>query len=103
MPVTVIATLRPRDGQQGAVVEAVAGVADRIHAESGCLKFTLHRSGRSRLILVESWQDQESLEAHSQSRAYTDLTARLEELLSQPPDINLASPVPVGREQQGWL
>jgi quinol monooxygenase YgiN len=103
MPVTVIATLHPRDGKQDAVVEAVAGIAARIHAESGCLKFTLHRSGRSRLMLVESWRDQQSLEAHSQSGAFTELTARLEELLSEPPDIKLASPVPVGREEQGSL
>jgi len=103
MPVTVIATLHPRDGQQDAVVEAVAEVADHFHAEAGCLKYTLHRSGRSRLILVESWRDQQSLEAHSRSDAYADLSTQLKELLSQPPEVRLASPVPVGREAQGSL
>lgn len=84
-------------------MEAVSGLADQIHAEQGCLKYALHRSGRSRVVIVESWQDKESLDAHASGEPLAELHARLDDLLSKPTEVNLAHPVPAGQPTQGAL
>jgi quinol monooxygenase YgiN len=101
--ITVIATLHPQEGRQEDVVEAVSGLADQIHAEQGCLKYALHRSGRSCVVIVESWQDKESLDAHANGEPLAELHARLEALVSRPTEVNVAHPVPAGHPTQGAL
>lgn len=103
MPVTVIATMHAQDGHQDDVVQALLKGTEHFHAEEGCLKYALHTSGSSRVIVVESWRDQESLTAHASSPQFSALSARLKELLISDPQITLARPVPAGDSTQGAI
>lgn len=103
MSVTVIATMHARDGLQEDVVRALAEVTAHFHAEEGCLKYTLHTSGKSRVIIVESWRDKESLTAHANGPQFVALNARLKELLIGDTEITFANPVPAGDSTQGTI
>lgn len=103
MPVTVIATMHTRDGLQEEVVRALSDVTEHFHAEEGCLKYTLHTSGRNRVIIVESWRDKESLEAHANGPQFAALNARLKELIIGDAEITFAKPVPARDSTQGTL
>ena len=103
MPVTVIATMQTRDGLQDDVVRALAEATEHFHAEEGCLKYTLHTSGSSRVIVIESWSDKESLTAHASSPRFTEVNARLKEMLVGDPQITFAKPVSAGELIQGTI
>lgn len=103
MPVTVIATLHAHDGKQNEVLQAISEAAAEIHSEPGCLKYAPHRSGRGRVVIVESWQDKEALDAHAKGPRFAALSERFGALLSQPPEILLATPEPVGDATRGAL
>ena len=103
MPVTVIATMHTKDGLQDDVVRALTEVTEHFHAEEGCLKYTLHTSGKSRVIIVESWRDKESLAAHANGPKFAALNTRLKEMLISETEVTFAKPVPAGDSTQGTL
>lgn len=103
MALTVIATLHAQQGKQEALLEAVSEAATEIHRAPGCLKYAPHVSGRSRVVVVESWADRDALNTHAQSPAFTVLSERFEELLSRPPEIVFATPAPAGNPPRGTL
>jgi quinol monooxygenase YgiN len=103
MPVTVIATLHAQDGKQDDVLQAVSQAAADVHAEAGCLKYAPQVSGRNRVVIVESWESREALDAHAKSPGFTALGKQLEGLLSQPLDVQFAAPAPAGDPTKGAL
>ena len=103
MPVTVIATMHTRDGLQDDVVRTLTEATEHFYAEEGCLKYTLHTSGISRVIVIESWSDKESLTAHASSTRFTEMNARLEEMLVGDPEITFAKPVSAGGSIKGTI
>lgn len=103
MPVTVIATMHTRDGLQEDVVHTLAEAAEHFHAEEGCLKYTLHTSGKSRVIVIESWSDKESLTAHAIGPRFAEMKARLKEMLVGDPQIVFAKPVSAGDSIKGTI
>jgi quinol monooxygenase YgiN len=103
MPVTVIATLHAQDGKQADVLQAVSAVAPEVHSEPGCLRYAPHTSGRNRVVLIESWESREALDAHAKSPGFTALGKQLEGLLSAPLDVTLAAPTPAGDPAKGAL
>lgn len=103
MSVTVIATMHAQDGLQEDVVRALTEVTGHFHAEEGCLKYTLHTSGKDRVIIIESWRDKESLAAHANGPHFAALNARLKEMLVGDSQIAFAKPVAAGDPIQGTI
>jgi len=103
MPVNVVATMKVKEGQQDAVLAAIAEAAPHFHDDPGCRLYAPQRSGRSRVVLIESYSDQDALKAHAESSAFKELQEKLADLVEGPSDITLCTPVPAGDETKGAL
>lgn len=103
MPLTVIAVFRALQGCQDELLEAVRRTAPDVHAEPGCRLFAPHRSGRNKVVIVESWEDREALDTHAAARPFTRLQEAIAKLLDGPPEITLATPEPIGAPDRGEL
>lgn len=84
-------------------MRVLAEATEHFHAEEGCLKYTLHTSGKSRVIVIESWSDKESLTAHASSPRFAEMNVRLKEMLAGDAQITFAKPVSAGDSVQGTI
>lgn len=103
MPLTVIAVFRAQEGRQDELLEAVRQAAPDVHAEPGCRRYAPHRSGRNKVVIVESWEDCDALDAHAAAQPFAELQAAIAELLDGRPEITLATPEPSGDTERGAL
>lgn len=78
----VIATLPGKPDKREEITAALTKAAVATRAEEGCLSYAFHvdLENVDRYVSVETWTDQDSLDAH-----FT--TPHLVELLSQAPDL----------------
>jgi len=82
MPVTVIATLRCLPGQRHALLPLLDTLRQATLLEAGCLQYApnLDPAEPDCVVMVEAWQDQAALDAHSASpqlQHFRDLAAPL--------------------------
>ncbi|WP_028660430.1 putative quinol monooxygenase [Nocardioides insulae] len=103
MTVNVVAVITAKEGQQDAVLAAMKEAAPHYHADPGCLLFALHRSGRSKIVVVESYADKEALQRHAESDVFKALGAKTKDLVEGPSEITLCTPEPCGDEKKGAL
>lgn len=98
MPLTVVATLVAREGQEAATLEALSGAVGPTHDEGGNLLYALHRDANDPrvFVIVERWTSQVALESHFQQPHMTRLLARVDELLSEPPKIRTCEAIDAG-------
>ncbi|MFJ9412291.1 putative quinol monooxygenase [Streptomyces sp. NPDC101393] len=101
MPV-VVATLRTKPGRRDEVLGAFRRHAPAVHAEPGCLLYAAH-AGEDRVIVVENWADQATLDAHSAGPALAALGAEIAEALAAPVDVAVVEAVPAGEPGKGAL
>jgi quinol monooxygenase YgiN len=103
--IVVVGTLRARPGREAQAREALEGLVEPTHAEEGCILYALHQSpdDPTRLAFVERWASREHLDAHLQSPHVAGLIERVDELLSEAPDIVVYDAVPLGDREKGAL
>lgn len=87
--VTGSVTVRP-----DAIDEAVAVSLEHVHrsrTEPGCLLHSVHRDVEdpSRLVFLEHWQDRDALDTHFALPASGDFVARLGELATGAPSLDI--------------
>jgi quinol monooxygenase YgiN len=102
-PVVVTAVFRPLPGRRNDARAAVEGVLPDVHAEEGCLLYALHDAADGSLVLLEKWESQELLDAHSAGEPVKRLGAALDGLLDAPPAVLTMTPLPAGDPDKGRL
>lgn len=103
MPLTVIAVLRAHEDRQDDLLAAVKEAATDFHTDAGCRLYAPHRSGRDRVVLVESYDDRTALDAHAASDRFAALRETMTELLAGPPEVLFCTPEPSGYPAKGGL
>ncbi len=67
----VSAVVRAKDGKESELERALAGVVDEVRAESGCIRYNLHRSEYGNVFFFyEIWESPAHLAAHAKSAAH---------------------------------
>jgi quinol monooxygenase YgiN len=90
-----VATMRPREGEQPAVLDLLLAAAPEMHAEDGCELYAVHE-GKDRIVIIEKWSSSDALRAHGGGDQFKALSARLEPLLASPMDVQIVRPRPAG-------
>ena len=106
MPITVLATIRPKPGRADAVRAVFEQIVGDVHAEEGCLLYALHvagEPGEEVLYMVEKWTSRETLQAHSEGEVLRRAAQQLGDDLAEPPLVVVADPVPAGDPAKGAL
>jgi quinol monooxygenase YgiN len=89
--VSVFAYIHAKPGKEEATKQALLALVAPTRAEEGCLNYDLHQSpaDRTKFIFYENWTSRELLEKHLNSAHIAAFRARVPELLTQPPDIQI--------------
>jgi quinol monooxygenase YgiN len=101
--VVVTAVFRPLPGRHGDARAAIEGALPGVHAENGCLLYALHDAADGTLVLLEKWESQELLDAHSVGEPVKRLGAALDGLLEAPAAVVTMTPLPAGDPVKGRL
>ena len=103
--IVVVGSLKARAGQEDATREALGALVAPTHAEAGCILYALNQgvADPTRFAFVERWASQEELDAHLASDHIAVVLGRIDELLSEPPDIVVFNALPLGEESKGSL
>ncbi len=101
MSIVVVATIVPKPEDRVEVIAALESVIARVHAEDAGCELSSLNEAPDRLVFIEKWADQASLEAHGQSAAMAQLNAALGGKLAAPPEIVRLTPHPAGSATQG--
>ncbi|NMI01778.1 putative quinol monooxygenase [Pseudonocardia acidicola] len=99
--VVVVATITPAQGREADVEKALREAIPQVHAEPGCLLYSLHRSPSGAFVFVEKWSSAEALKVHSGAAALAALSPKLEGALAGPMDVQVLTPLPEGDAQRG--
>lgn len=81
-PLTVIARIRAKAGQESRAREALLGLVAPTRRETGCLDYVLHQSlmDPAAFVFYENWASEELLDAHAKSphiQAFRQLAAEI--------------------------
>ena len=70
MSIEVLATLEVPAEQREQVLDVFRREATEVRAEPGCEQYALYTSGDQRIILIERWLDNDSINAHAAGAPY---------------------------------
>jgi quinol monooxygenase YgiN len=103
--VVVVGAVKARPGQEGETRDALGALVAPTHAEAGCILFALHQGvdDPTRFVFIERWSSREELDAHLASPHVAAFGRRIDELLTEPPEITAYTPVPGGEAEKGTL
>ncbi|MBG6057717.1 quinol monooxygenase YgiN [Cryobacterium sp. MP_M5] len=102
MSVVVIATLTPKPGRNQEILDALAVVAPKAHAEPGCELYAAHTDG-DRVFMVERWSTAEDLAAHAAGPAIAELNALTGDAVAGPAEVHVLTNVPFGDPAKGTI
>lgn len=103
MSIVVTAVFTPKAGAFERLVAALAPAIAEVHQEVGCLLYAIHEAPNGQVIMIESWESAELLDAHDEGDAVKRLNAALVGLLEGPVEVTRLVPLPAGNELQGAL
>jgi len=103
--IVVVGSLKARPGKEADTAEALGALVAPTHAEDGCILYALHQgvADPTRFAFIERWDSQEHLDAHFGTEHMATALARVDELLSEPPDIVVYNALPGGEPAKGSL
>lgn len=89
--VTVVATLKAKEGKEQKVEQELLNMVNETRKETGCLNYDLHKSVDCprTFIFYENWVSKQCLELHFQTPHLVRLRELQSELLDCAPDIKL--------------
>jgi quinol monooxygenase YgiN len=96
----LIVTFTPKPGKLEELTSAFASVVPRVHEEPGCELYAVNRCG-DRLVLIEKWADESSLEVHRNAPALAEFRKRTADLMGTPMDVLFLDAVPMGSSAKG--
>lgn len=91
VPLTVVATIRAKAGKEAALRAVLEGLLPKTRVEAGCLNYDLHVSADDpgTFLFHENWESKDHLDRHLDSDHLRAFKARFDELLREPPSIEL--------------
>ena len=103
--VTVVAKIRAKLGREGELERALRAIVAPTHAESGCLRYTLHRAleDHSLFITIERWSSKEASDKHFGTPHIQSLLRKSGDLLAAPPEINAFTLLTEGETDKGRI
>ena len=103
--IIVVGALKARPGKEDETKEALHGLVEPTHGESGCILYAMHQGvdDPARFAFIERWSSRQELDDHLASPHIARLLERVDELLAEPPDITVYEPVPGGEARKGRL
>ncbi|MER5391799.1 putative quinol monooxygenase [Saccharopolyspora sp. NPDC002686] len=103
MPVIVTAVFEPLPGSRDAAKRAIQAALPAVHEEAGCVYYALHDAADGSLVLIEKWESQELLDAHSAGAPVARLNDSLAGLLQSAPAVTVMAPLPGGDPAKGQI
>ena len=81
--------IRPENTEQ--YYELIFELIDRTREENGNISYTLYadKEHPGEHVLIEEWEDQESLNAHFQTEHFTTIVPKIQKLQSAPSVVNV--------------
>ncbi len=103
--VVVIARFKAKPGKESALENALRAAIDPTHMEAGCIRYALHRSldDPGAYCFLERWRSRGDLEEHLQRGHVKTLFAKLHELSTGNPLIDVMEAVPDGQAEKGQI
>ncbi len=104
-PVVVVATLIAKEGQEDFLEKTLRTAIAAVHAEPGCLKYSLHRKAGTtgHFVMIEKWASAEALGVHGKAAALREAGPALQQALAGALDVQVFDPVPAGTDEQGAI
>ncbi len=102
MSVIVIATLTPKPGRNQEILDALAVVSPKAHAEPGCELYAAHTDG-DRVIMVERWSTADHLAAHGAGAALAELNELTGDAVAGPAEVRVLANMPFGDPAKGTI
>ena len=98
---TVIARLKARPGKEAELEQALRGAVGPTHAETGCLRYALHRStdDPATFVMVERWVSREALDQHLEAPHLKAIRARFKALV-EARDVGIYDLLPEGKAEK---
>jgi quinol monooxygenase YgiN len=89
-PLTVVARVRARTGQEGRLRQELQRLLAPTRAEAGCLRYDLHESKTEPgwFLLYETWKSEADLDAHFQTPYLKAFFRLVPELADGPSEIS---------------
>ena len=102
---TVVARIKGKRGREADLERELRAVVAPTHAESGCLRYTLHRSLEDPTLFttIERWNSKEAIDKHFGSTHIQSLLTKAGDLLVEPPEITVFELLPEGQSVKGNL
>ena len=102
---TVVAKVRAKSGREADLERELRAIVAPTHAESGCLRYTLHRSleDPTLFITIERWVSKEAIDKHFGAPHIQSLLKKAGELLASPPEIMVFELLPEGQPDKGRI
>ncbi len=105
--VVVIAKLVPREGRLQDLLDVLAALVPRVHAEeSGNLLYAVHRTRgeeNGQVVMVERFASIEAFKAHGASATMAEHQPLLAAVLDGPAEVTVLDPVVFGESAKGSL
>jgi quinol monooxygenase YgiN len=97
VPDVTIVRIVPLPGQTDAILAVLRDIVPMVHAEDGCLVYTVNAEANGELWFVEKWASRAHADHHGQHSAVLPILAeRASPLMAAPPEIHSLVPVPIG-------
>jgi quinol monooxygenase YgiN len=103
MSVVVTAIFHPVEGRTAELIEALRATIPGVHQEQGCRLYAIHDAADGTITMIEKWDSQDDLDAHSGSAATKALQQAVDGLIAQPTTVTTMTPLPAGTTEQGEL
>lgn len=89
--VTVFAVAQAKSGKEGALEEALLTLVEPTRQEAGCINYDLHRhfDQPGKFAFYENWVNKAALEQHLTTPHFAAFRSRMDELISEPLQIEL--------------
>ncbi|MBM7650190.1 quinol monooxygenase YgiN [Bacillus ectoiniformans] len=83
MAITITAILKAKTGKEELLREQLIKVISPSRQEAGCIEYILHASieNKNEFVFYETWQDEESLLKHIESKHYQAYRQGTEDLI----------------------
>jgi quinol monooxygenase YgiN len=91
LPVTVVAYVRAKPGQEAALKQALLTLPEPSRRDLGCVSYDVHQSQSdpARFVFYENWRSKDLLDAHLGQPHVRAVLSKAEVLLAEPPEITL--------------
>lgn len=101
--VVVTAVFHAAPGARSALIEALKKGIPAVHAEPGCVLYSIHDAEDGSIVMIEKWSSQADLDAHASGQAVEALTSLIGPHLAGPVVVTAMTPIPAGADEQGIL